>query len=91
MKVIETVFKYSVNTLNPYFFDKLYAGSDPIGQVAELVTAVLNTALHVYQVSPVFSVMEVECYKIIGQQFGLKEENIDGCSNPGGTMSNMMA
>jgi len=44
--------------------DKLYAGSDPIGQVAELVKVVLNPNAHVYHVSPVFNVMEVECIKI---------------------------
>ena len=51
--------------MNPYFLDKLYAGTDPIGQIAELITSILNTNLHVYQVSPVFSVMEIECVKII--------------------------
>ena len=65
ISTLKTVFKYSVNTMNPYFLDKLYAGTDPIGQVAELITSILNTNLHVYQVSPVFSVMEVECVKII--------------------------
>lgn len=60
MKGIETTFKYSVKTMHPYFNDKLYAGSDPIGQVAELISGVLNTACHVYHVSPVFSVMEKE-------------------------------
>ena len=83
--------KYSLNTLHPYFFDKLYAGSDPVGQAAELVTAALNTAVHVYHVSPVFSVMEVEAIKIFGRQIGYEESGIDGVLSPGGTMSNILA
>lgn len=90
-KVIETTFKYSLKTMHPFFMDKLYAGSDPIGQIAEFVVAVLNTNVHVYHVSPVFSVMEVECVKLFGAQFGFDPNTVDGTLNPGGTMSNMMA
>lgn len=71
--------------------DKLYAGSDPIGQIAEMVVAVLNTNVHVYHVSPVFSVMEVECVRLFGEQFGFDPATVDGTLNPGGTMSNIMA
>mmetsp|Transcript_18073 Transcript_18073/g.30841 ORF Transcript_18073/g.30841 Transcript_18073/m.30841 type:complete len:469 (+) Transcript_18073:27-1433(+) len=88
---LKTSLKYSLKTMHPFFMDKLYAGSEPIGQVAELVTAILNTHVHVYHVAPVFSVMEVECVKIFGKEFGFKEEHIDGTLNPGGSMSNMMA
>ena len=91
IKVIETTFKYSLKTMHPFFMDKLYAGSDPIGQIAEYVVAVLNTNVHVYHVSPVFSVMEVESVKLFGEQFGFNPETVDGTLNPGGTMSNMMA
>jgi len=58
VEAIKTTFKYSMKTMHPFFNDKLYYGSDPIGQVAELIVAVLNTNSHVYHVSPVFSVME---------------------------------
>jgi glutamate/tyrosine decarboxylase-like PLP-dependent enzyme len=91
METIHTTMKYSLKSMHPFFMDKLYAGSDPIGQVAEFVSAVLNTAVHVYHVAPVFSVMEVECIKIFGKKFGFKEDDIDGTFNPGGTMTNMMA
>jgi hypothetical protein len=91
VETIRTTMKYSLKTMHPFFMDKLYAGSDPIGQIAEYITSVLNTAVHVYHVAPVFAVMEVECIKIMGKGFGFKEEDIDGTINPGGTMSNMMA
>ena len=91
ISALETTMKYSVNTLNPFFFDKLYAGSDPIGQIAELIVTVLNTGTHVYNCSPVFSVMEDEVQQILAKQFGFPVETSEGVSNPGGTMSNMMA
>lgn len=90
-KAIETTFKYSLKTMHPFFMDKLYAGSDPVGQIAEYVVAILNTNVHVYHVSPVFSVMEVECIRLFGDQFGFDPNTIDGSLNPGGSMSNMMA
>ena len=88
---IKTTFKHSLKTLHPFFMDKLYASSDPIGQISDLVVSVLNTNVHVYHVAPVFSVMEVECIKLFGKHFGFKEEDIDGTLNPGGSMSNIMA
>lgn len=91
IKNIDTTMKMSLNTMHPYFFDKLYAGSEPVGQVAELVATVLNTCVHVYHVSPVFSVMEVEAVKIFGRRIGYEESTIDGVLSPGGTMSNMLA
>lgn len=90
-KSIETAFKYSVKTMHPFFLDKLYSGSDPIGQMAELVSTVINPAVHVYHVSPVFSVMEVEVIKHYAAAFGFDPEKCDGTLNPGGTMGNMMA
>ena len=91
IETIRTTMKYSVNTMHPYFYDKLYSGSEPVGQVAELVATVLNTNVHVYHAAPVFSVMESECLKIFGTQVGYQEENIEGALCPGGTMSNMLA
>lgn len=91
MDTFKTVMKYSVNTMHPYFWDKLWAGSDPIGQVAEFIVTVLNTAVHVYHVAPVFTIMEREIMKVFAAKFGFNPETADGVINPGGTMSNIMA
>ena len=80
-----------MNTMNPYFYDKLWAGSDPITQVSEFIVAVLNTAVHVYHVAPVFTIMERETMKIIASRFGFDPATADGVMNPGGTMSNIMS
>ena len=91
MDTFKLVMKYSVNTMHPYFWDKLWAGSDPIGQVAEFIVTVLNTAVHVYHVAPVFTIMEREIMKVFAAKFGFDPETADGVINPGGTMSNIMA
>lgn len=80
-----------MRTMHPYFNDKLYNGSNPIGHMAEYVTSVLNTASHVYHVSPVFSVMEVECVKFFGSKFGMPAETIDGVTTPGGSTAIAMS
>ena len=76
-----------MKTMHPFFNDKLYYGSDPIGQIAEMVVAVLNTNAHVYHVSPVFTVMEQECVKFFGEAFGYNTDTLEGMLNPGGSMS----
>ena len=71
MVLIKQMLRYSVRTGHPRFMDKLYVGAEPIGtlvsaapptsltpcagMVSELLTAVLNTNMHVYQVAPVFT------------------------------------
>lgn len=88
---LKKVFKYSVNTMHPMYLDKFYSGTDPEGQIAELVVAVLNTNNHVYVTAPVFTVMETECVKVLAEQFGFPIETTEGIANPGGSMSNMTA
>lgn len=70
VETLKKVFKYSVNTMNPMYMDKLYPGTTPLGHVSEFVTTVLNTAAHVYVASPVFSVMEIEIVKVLAKVFG---------------------
>jgi glutamate decarboxylase len=41
--LVEKVLKYSVNTWDQGFLDKLYASTNAVGVVSELVLAVLNT------------------------------------------------
>lgn len=43
VKLVSTVLKYSVNTWDQGFLDKLYASTNAVGVVSELLLAVLNT------------------------------------------------
>lgn len=91
IKAFETTMKYSLKSLHPMFLDKLWAHTEPVGQVSEFMASIMNCMVHVYHVAPVFSVMEVECVLKFAGQFGFDTTTADGCLNPGGSMSNMMA
>ena len=43
LSTVEQVLKYSVNTWDLGFMDKLYASTNAVGVVSELLLAVLNT------------------------------------------------
>jgi glutamate decarboxylase len=71
--------------------DKLYAGSSPIGVMAELLLAGLNGNSHVYHVAPVFTLMEIHVTRALARLFGFKGEHAGGLSSPGGSASNQLA
>ncbi|ORX58875.1 PLP-dependent transferase [Hesseltinella vesiculosa] len=88
--LIKDTLRYSVNTWNPRFLDKLYAGTNPIGVIAELVLAVLNNNGHVYHCSPVVSLMEVQVTRATARLLGMGEQ-ASGLFCPGGSASNLLA
>lgn len=47
MHVVRAVLKHSVNTWSPGFMDKLYASTDAVGVVSEVLLAVLNTNVRI--------------------------------------------
>ncbi|CEJ04597.1 hypothetical protein G6F70_007736 [Rhizopus microsporus] len=89
-KTISSTLEYSVNSWNPRFLDKLYAGTNPIGVISELLLAVLNSNAHVFHVSPVLSLMEIEVTKAVGQLLNMGEK-AGGILCPGGSASNLLA
>ncbi|KNG52653.1 PLP-dependent transferase [Stemphylium lycopersici] len=91
VKLVSSVLKYSVNTWDQGFLDKLYASTNAVGVVSELLLAVLNTNSHVYQVSPVLTLVEKRTTKYIASLFGLPSQTSGGISQPGGSASNSTA
>ena len=81
--------KYSVNTFSPGFLDKLYAATNAPGLASELILSALNTNLHVYQVSPVLTLIEKQTTKALASLFGLNGPRSGGISVQGGSASNM--
>ncbi|KAG9858483.1 PLP-dependent transferase, partial [Aureobasidium melanogenum] len=88
LEVVEKLLKYSVNTWDQGFMDKLYASTNAVGVVSELLLAVLNTNLHVYQVSPALTVVEKTTSKALANLFGFDGPHGGGISQPGGSASN---
>lgn len=87
---IKDALQFSVNSWNPRFMDKLYAGTNPIGVISELLIATLNSNVHVYHVSPVFTLMEMHVTNQVGRLLGLGEK-AGGLLCPGGSASNQLA
>eukprot|EP01147_Barroeca_monosierra_P000560 gene560-3877_t len=90
VKRIDLVLKHSVRTGHPRFLDKLFAGSDPIGQVTEFLTAVLNANVYTYAVAPVFTLMELEVIRKMAEIVGFNLDTVEGMLVPGGSFANMV-
>ena len=88
LKSVKDVLQYSVNTWDQGFLDKLYASTDAVGVVSELILAVLNTNVHVYQVSPALTIIEKTTSKALANLFGLSGPHAGGISVQGGSASN---
>ncbi|KAI5198645.1 PLP-dependent transferase [Aureobasidium subglaciale] len=88
LDVVDKLLKYSVNTWDQGFMDKLYASTNAVGVVSELLLAVLNTNLHVYQVSPALTLVEKQTSKALAGLYGFGGAHGGGISQPGGSASN---
>jgi glutamate/tyrosine decarboxylase-like PLP-dependent enzyme len=86
--VLEKVLRYSVNTWNQGFMDKLFSTTDPVGVASDLVLSVLNTNVHVYQVSPALTIIERETAQKLARLFGFNGPHAGGLTFPGGSSSN---
>ncbi|KAF2846036.1 glutamate decarboxylase-like protein 1 [Plenodomus tracheiphilus IPT5] len=89
--VLEKVLQYSVNTWDQGFLDKLYASTNAVGVVSELVLGVLNTNAHVYQVSPALTLIEKHTTAYLASLFNLPASTSGGISQPGGSAANSTA
>ncbi|KAK3391430.1 pyridoxal phosphate-dependent transferase [Sordaria brevicollis] len=69
--------------------DKLYASTNAVGVVTELLLSVLNTNLHVYQVSPALTVIEKHTAKQFASLFGFTGPRAGGVTCQGGSASNL--
>ncbi|TWU78223.1 hypothetical protein ED733_008000 [Metarhizium rileyi] len=86
---IAKVLRYSVNTWDQGFLDKLYSSNSPVGVIADLVLSVLNTNLHVYQVSPALTLIEKTTGRALANKFGLNGPRAGGVTCQGGSSSNL--
>ncbi|CCH42533.1 Glutamate decarboxylase [Wickerhamomyces ciferrii] len=87
--LFDTVLKNSVVTWHPGFLDKLYASTNPIGVVSDLLLSLLNTNSHVYTVSPVLTLIEKKVSKSYANLFGFTGQYAGGLTFSGGSWSNI--
>ncbi|KAK3953270.1 pyridoxal phosphate-dependent transferase [Pseudoneurospora amorphoporcata] len=89
LQTIQSILSLSVNTWDQGFMDKLYASTNAVGVVTELLLSVLNTNLHVYQVSPALTVIEKHTAKQFASLFGFTGPRAGGVTCQGGSASNL--
>jgi len=56
---LKETMKYSVRTGHVRFFNQLWAGTDIPAVMGEWLTSVMNGSMYTYEVSPVFSLLEI--------------------------------
>ncbi|CAK7229908.1 Glutamate decarboxylase 2 [Sporothrix curviconia] len=88
LALVQRVLELSVNTWDQGFLDKLYASTTPVGVAAELLLAVLNTNLHVFQVSPALTVIEKTTAREFARLYGFTGPRAGGVTVAGGSASN---
>lgn len=88
MDTISDLLRYSVNTWDQGWMDKLTASTNPVGIVSEIVLGILNTNVHVYHVSPALTVIEKITARALAAKFGFTGPRAGGVTCQGGSASN---
>ncbi|KAI5863980.1 glutamate decarboxylase [Durotheca rogersii] len=89
LEIVQLVLRYSVNTWDQGFLDKLYSSVTPVGVVSNLVLTVLNTNVHVYKTSPALTVIEKTTARKLANLFGFNGPRAGGITCQGGSSSNL--
>ncbi|OTA53904.1 glutamate decarboxylase [Hypoxylon sp. EC38] len=89
LDIIQTLLRYSVNTWDQGFMDKLYSAINPVGVASELVLTVLNTNVHIYKTSPALTIVEKTTARKLANLFGFTGPRAGGVTCPGGSASNL--
>ncbi|KAI1429050.1 glutamate decarboxylase [Xylaria sp. FL1777] len=89
LDTIQDVLRYSVNTWDQGFLDKLYSSTNAVGVISEMLLAVLNTNVHIYQTSPALTVIEKTTSRALASLFGLTGPRAGGVTCQGGSSSNL--
>lgn len=84
----DKIIQMSVKVGKPGFYNQLYGFVDPYGLAGSWVTDSMNTALHTYEVSPAFTIVEHYLIQKINKLIGYP--NGDGIFCPGGSFANIM-
>jgi len=85
---LQKTLDYSVRTGHVRFFNQLWAGTDKAAVIGEWLTAVMNSSMYTYEVSPVFTLMEMDILKKLRGLVGWQEG--DGVFAPGGAHCNLL-
>ncbi|GAM88834.1 hypothetical protein ANO11243_068680 [Dothideomycetidae sp. 11243] len=88
LDTVRSVLRYSVNTWDQGFLDKLTASTNAVGVVSEMLLAALNTNSHVYHVSPALTLIEKTTARQFASMYGFNGPFAGGVTCQGGSASN---
>lgn len=88
-KLIDHYLSYSVSTGHPNFFNQLFSGFSLHGFIGEVVTALTNSSMYTFEMSPVATLMEKELTDKMAKIIGYKKGS--GTFVTGGSNGNMLA
>ena len=86
---VEQYLKFSVKTGNIHFYNQLFSGFSMMGYTGEAITAVTNSSMYTYEMSPIATLMEKELIKKMSLKIGYEEG--DGTFVTGGSNGNFIA
>jgi glutamate/tyrosine decarboxylase-like PLP-dependent enzyme len=89
-ELLNQVIVYSPWARHPGFLNYLYSTPDPIGLLGDWMISLVNSNVHAYEASPVFTLSEVELIGSLNAVVGY-DEHSSGIFCPGGSYSNMLA
>jgi len=89
---LEDLLRYSVRTKHAFFLHRLYGGSDPVGQIADLICSVLNNSADTFSAAPYLVLLERRVIEALSSCIGWKTPlQGDGIFCPGGSYANLIA
>ncbi|MEQ1721555.1 MAG: aminotransferase class V-fold PLP-dependent enzyme [Pseudobdellovibrio sp.] len=91
IQITEVVKSLSVKTDSIHFMNQLFSGVHPESLLADQVIAQTRTTAATYEASPVFTTIELEVIKKLGELIGWNTESCDGITVAGGSAANFMA
>ena len=50
----------AVNTASPHFYNQLFSGFSAMGYIGEIITAITNSSMYTYEMSPMATLIEKE-------------------------------
>jgi glutamate/tyrosine decarboxylase-like PLP-dependent enzyme/quercetin dioxygenase-like cupin family protein len=89
--ILDSVRQHSISTDSPYFMNQLFSGVLPETLLAEELLLQTKTTMATYEASPVYTAIEIEVVKKLGELIGWGAHERDGVCVPGGSAANFMA
>ena len=79
----------AVNTSSPHFYNQLFSGFSTMGYLGEIISAITNSSMYTYEMSPMATLIEMELIKKMAAIIGY--DNGFGTFVTGGSNANLVA